>query len=166
MIPARISDLFRSYGPRGDPPRDWSIPRLTLGEWMVGVVILAVYLDFHRFLIIVVGTHLVFPIYLCHGFFTGKLTRGRRESARRILILVIGSLVFFDWFVMLPLGVSGALRGAVRPPLTFLLPAVSCAPGVLWGFLVFIDIVEWLRRRRLREALRAMPPPQEEIRWL
>ncbi len=166
MIPARISDLFRAYGPGGNPPRDRSIPRLTLGEWMVGVVIVALYLERHRFFVIVAGVHLAFPFYLCQAFFSGKLARVGRESARRCLVIAIGMLVLFNWLIFLSLVVSGAGSRLMQPPLTSVLVAIACAPGVLWGVLVFIDVVEWLRRRRLRAALRAMPPPREEIRWL
>lgn len=166
MIPARISDLFRAYGPGGNPPRDRSIPRLTLGEWMVGVVIVAVYLERHRFFVIVAGVHLAFPFYLCQAFFSGKLARVGRESARRCLVIAIGMLVLFNWFVILPSAVLGPVPWRTGSPLTLVFPVAFCAPGVLWGVLIFIDVVEWLRRRRLRAALRAMPPPREEIRWL
>jgi hypothetical protein len=140
--------------------------RLSLGECMVGIALVPLYLTPWTFGVLSFGVCLVYPIWWACRECAGHPVGGRRGSLGRSLASRIAALVFVNWTLQVVLSLLGAPGYAPGWPTIYLLIGWYALPVVLSGFLMFSAIVVGLRRHRWRRVVRTLPPPKEEIRWL
>lgn len=139
--------------------------RLTLGECMIGVAIAALYCVPVILAVLALVVYFAYPllwfVHACAGVPIG----GRRGSITRRLAVAVGALVLFNWMLFLMLtGLS--MRFGHSSVASYLLFGWFALPVFLFGFLLFALISKGLRWRRWVRAVRELPPPEEEIRWL
>jgi hypothetical protein len=147
-------------GPRPRPmsPLHGRLPRLTIAEMMIGIGILACYLNLYVLICVGILVYVFVPIFML-VFYLG--TRNEppppAPAASTRLGRLIGRLVLFNWVLLFLLASSAwghSLYG-------YGLMALLASPVMLSGFWLYALVLEGMHARRARaiaEAPRTGPP--------